>query len=69
VVVVLVTAPEAVLEARLASRGRASDGHHADRITRAGTVGRGVDADVLIENVGSPDVGIAQLVAAFGAEG
>jgi ribose 1,5-bisphosphokinase len=69
VVVVLVTAPDSVLEARLASRGRASDGHYAERITRAATVGRGVDADVVIENVGSPDVGIAQLVAVLGAEG
>ncbi len=63
VVVVHVTAPEHVLQARLASRGRTSDGNHADRIMRAAAVGQGIDADVVIDNVGRPDVGIARLVA------
>lgn len=69
VVVVLVTAPEPVLEARLASRGRASDGNHADRIMRAVTVGQGIDADVVIDNVGSPDAGIGRLVDIIRADG
>jgi len=63
VVVVHVTAPEHVLQTRLASRGRTSDGNHADRIMRAAAVGQGVDADVVIDNVGRPDVGIARLIA------
>jgi ribose 1,5-bisphosphokinase len=63
VLVVHVTAPEHVLQARLASRGRTSDGDHADRIMRAAAVGQGVDADVLIDNVGEPQAGIGRLVA------
>jgi ribose 1,5-bisphosphokinase len=60
VLVVHVTAPSHVLEARLASRGRASDGDYADRIARAAAPG--IDADVVIDNVGPPAVGIGRLV-------
>jgi len=63
VVVVSVTAPPHVLKARLSSRGRASDGSHADRIARVVAVGQGLDADVVIDNVGAPEVGIGRLVA------
>jgi len=62
VVVVHVTAPEHVLQARLASRGRTSDGNHADRIMRGATVGQGLDADVVIDNVDAPQAGIDRLV-------
>jgi ribose 1,5-bisphosphokinase len=59
VVVVMVTAPRKILEARLAGRGRASDGNLVDRIGRSAT---GVEADVEIQNVGRIETGIRRLL-------
>lgn len=59
VVVVSITAPPEVLAARLAARGRASDGPIGERLRRS------VDAasDVTIDNVGSPDDHARHLIA------
>jgi ribose 1,5-bisphosphokinase len=62
VTVVHVTAPPDVLQARLATRERGSDGNLADRMTRTMVAERGLDADVVIENVGAPEVGIRRLL-------
>jgi ribose 1,5-bisphosphokinase len=62
VTVVHVTAPPDVLQARLATRERSSDGNLADRMARSTVAERGLDADVVIENVGSPDLGIRRLL-------
>jgi ribose 1,5-bisphosphokinase len=59
--VVNVTAPPHILEARLASRGRASDGNTAERVARSAVAGQGVAADVVIENVGTPEAGVRRL--------
>ena len=64
VTVALVTAPADVLATRLAARGRASDGALAARLTR---VPEQLVADVMIENVGLPVEGAAQLVATIAA--
>lgn len=62
VVVVSITAPPEVLAARLAARGRASDGPLGDRLKRSvATAG----ADVTIENVGAADVHAAELIRAI----
>jgi ribose 1,5-bisphosphokinase len=60
VAVVLVTAPDAVLAARLAARDRGSDGDIEARVTRA--LPFEISADAVIENVGSPEAGAALLV-------
>jgi ribose 1,5-bisphosphokinase len=62
VAVVLVTAPPHVLAERLACRSRASDGRIQDRIARSAAVGPGIDADVVIHNVGRPQAGIRRLL-------
>ena len=51
VVVVLITAPPEVLAARLAARGRASDGPIGERLRRS--VAEGAEPDVVISNVGA----------------
>ncbi len=62
VVVVSVTAPPEVLAARLAARGRASDGPLGERLKRSvDTSG----ADITISNVGAADVHAAELIAAI----
>ena len=62
VVVVSVTAPPKVLAARLAARGRASDGPLGERLKRSvDTSG----ADITISNVGAADVHAAELIAAI----
>jgi ribose 1,5-bisphosphokinase len=62
VTVVLVTAPPHVLIERLAGRGRASDGSIEERIVRAAAVGQDIEADVVIRNVGRPQVGVRRLL-------
>jgi ribose 1,5-bisphosphokinase len=62
VTVALVTAPPKVLEARLAARGRASDGSLADRLAHSADA---FVADVVIDNVGAPEIGAGLLVAAI----
>jgi ribose 1,5-bisphosphokinase len=63
VAVVLVTAPLDVLQSRLAGRERDSDGDLGARIARSAEAERGLDADLVIENVGSPELGIRRLVS------
>lgn len=59
VVVVSITAPAEVLAARLAARGRASDGPIDDRLKRSvQTAG----ADVTISNIGAADMHAAELI-------
>jgi ribose 1,5-bisphosphokinase len=60
-VVVLVTAPEKILAARLAARGRASDGENAERIGRARLFADTLRPDFIIENIDGPEVGIEAL--------
>ena len=62
VTVVLITAPERVLEARLASRGRPSDGEIAQRMVRSSELERSNEPDFVIRNVGRPGVGIRRLL-------
>jgi ribose 1,5-bisphosphokinase len=65
VVVVLVTAPEDVLMARLATRDRASDGPLGQRLKRA--LGGDIVADIVINNVGEPREMAAPLIEALRA--
>jgi ribose 1,5-bisphosphokinase len=65
VTVVLVTAPPKVLEARLAGRGRASDGDLADRIGRSASPEVSAEADVEIQNVGRVEIGVRRLLNAI----
>jgi ribose 1,5-bisphosphokinase len=58
VTIVLVTAPPAILAARLAARQRVSDGRIDERLSRAPAVW----PDVTITNDGSPEGAAAQLV-------
>ncbi|HEY1540890.1 MAG TPA: phosphonate metabolism protein/1,5-bisphosphokinase (PRPP-forming) PhnN [Xanthobacteraceae bacterium] len=62
VAVVHVRAPPEILQARLAARERASDGNLADRMARSPVAEGGLDLDVVIENVGTPEIGIRRLV-------
>jgi ribose 1,5-bisphosphokinase len=58
--VVMVTAPKDVLLARLAARGRESGGDVAERLDRAVSAGESLP-DEVIENIGDPHDGAAQL--------
>jgi ribose 1,5-bisphosphokinase len=60
--VVLVTAPKDILAARLARRDRVSDGDPSQRLARAAPDDRELNADVVIENVGTPERAAAALV-------
>jgi len=62
VTVVLVTAPQHVLAERLAARSRSTDGSIQQRIARSTAVGQDIEADVVIRNVGRPQVGIRRLL-------
>jgi phosphonate metabolism protein PhnN/1,5-bisphosphokinase (PRPP-forming) len=63
--VILVTAPDAVLAARLALRGRESEAEIRARLERASfTLPDGIGATTVL-NDGTPEVGIARLVAAL----
>lgn len=61
VVAVLVTAPPAVLQQRLAARSRASDGDLVQRIGRTGAVADRFRADTTIVNDGAVATAIRQL--------
>jgi ribose 1,5-bisphosphokinase len=54
-VAVLVTAPQDVLLARIASRARVSDGSHDSRLARSAGFDDGLGADSVIDNVGPLD--------------
>jgi ribose 1,5-bisphosphokinase len=60
--VVLVTAPPDVLRSRLAARKRGSDGDLGQRMARTAAAEHDLDADVVIENVGAPEIGIRRLL-------
>jgi len=62
VVVVSITAPPEILAARLAARGRASDGPLSDRLKRSVETS---GADVTINNVSTADVHAAELIQAI----
>jgi ribose 1,5-bisphosphokinase len=59
VVVVSITAPPEILEARLAARGRSSDGPIGDRLRRSV---EGATPDVTINNVGAADAHADELI-------
>jgi ribose 1,5-bisphosphokinase len=62
VTVVLVTAPVDALEQRLAARRRSSDGDLAKRIARANVADSEFVADVVIDNVGAPELAAETLL-------
>jgi ribose 1,5-bisphosphokinase len=63
VTVVHVTAPLDVLQSRLNARERGSDGDLGARMARSAEVERGLDADMVIENIGAPELGIRRLLS------
>ena len=65
VTVVEITAPEQVLQSRLMSRQRGSDGDIARRLERSAQVAQLLSPDIIIRNVGRPDGGIRRLVRAI----
>jgi ribose 1,5-bisphosphokinase len=62
VTVVLVTAPQEVLQARLSGRARSSDGSLADRIARSAGVEPDAHVDVEIRNVGRVETAVRRLL-------
>ena len=63
--VILVTAPDAILAARLAARGRETEADIRQRLTRAGfALPAGITAETVL-NDGAPETGIARLLAAL----
>jgi ribose 1,5-bisphosphokinase len=69
VVTVLVTAPQDVLQSRLAARERASDGRVSDRMRRLELSEGNLRPDVIINNVGDPRSGASKLVDTLYASG
>jgi ribose 1,5-bisphosphokinase len=69
VLAVLVTAPREMLTARLAARDRATDGSLEQRVGRAETASNGLRPDVVINNVGDPDIGARRLLDTVYASG
>lgn len=66
--VILVTAPVAVIAARLAARGRESEADIAERLFRAGfDLPEGISPRVVM-NDGTPEAGIARFLAALQPE-
>ena len=65
VTVVEITAPEEVLQSRLASRHRSTDGDIAQRLERSAEVERLYSADIVIRNIGRPDGGVRRLIRAI----
>jgi ribose 1,5-bisphosphokinase len=66
--VVLVTAPAGVLAARLAARGRVTDGALATRLTRSAPAQSDLAPDVVIENVGDLQDGGEKLIEAISGQ-
>jgi ribose 1,5-bisphosphokinase len=62
VTVVLVTAPQDVLQARLSGRARASDGSLTDRIARSARLEVDAHVDVEIRNVGRVETAVRRLL-------
>jgi ribose 1,5-bisphosphokinase len=65
VTVVEITAPGPVLQSRLTSRQRSSDGDIGQRLERSAQVGQLFSPDIIIRNVGRPDGGIRRLIRAI----
>ncbi len=61
-IVVLVTAPAKILQARLAARGRPDDGNLDARLQRSAEVQDCCDADFVIHNARRREVGVRRLV-------
>ena len=61
-IVVLVTAPAKILQARLAARGRPDDGSLDARLQRSAEVQDCCDADFVIHNAPRREVGVRRLV-------
>ena len=66
--VVLVTAPADVLAARLAARGRATDGAVDTRLARSAQAQSDLAPDVVIDNIGDPQNGVEKLIAVIGTQ-
>jgi ribose 1,5-bisphosphokinase len=62
-VVVLVTAPDNILTARLSARGRMSDVKSVERLGRAHLFADTLRPDFVIENIDRPEVGVDALSA------
>jgi ribose 1,5-bisphosphokinase len=62
VTVVLVTAPQEILAARLRARGRGSDGSATDRVQRSVLPDGELKADVVIENIGAVEAAAGTLL-------
>ncbi len=67
-VAILVTAPPDILLARIASRARPTDGHHADRLARSAGFDRTLAADIVIDNTGSLEDGARELCRAIDSQ-
>lgn len=65
--VIVVTAPDAVLAARLAARGREAEADIRARLARSGFALPPGMAFVTVQNDGTPAEGVARLLAALGA--
>jgi ribose 1,5-bisphosphokinase len=65
VTVVEITAPDQVLQSRLTSRQRGSDGDIAQRLERSAQVAQLFSPDIIIRNVGRPDGGVRRLIRAI----
>lgn len=64
--VIVITAPDAVLAARLAARGRESADDIAARLARATfTLPEGLGPVTVVQNDSTPEIGIARLLAAL----
>jgi len=61
VTVVLVTAPQEALVARMRARGRGSDGSITERVQRTVSTNSDLNADVVIENIGAVETAAAML--------
>jgi ribose 1,5-bisphosphokinase len=66
--VALVTAPKEILLARLAARGRESGGDVAGRVDRAAAAVDDLKPDIVIENIGDPEIGAGHLAAVLGVK-
>jgi ribose 1,5-bisphosphokinase len=66
--VVLVTAPADVLSARLAARGRATDGALGTRLARSAPAQSDLAPDIVIENVGDLRNGGEKLIAVISGQ-
>jgi ribose 1,5-bisphosphokinase len=69
VVTVLVTAPQEVLQVRLEARERANDAGVAERMSRVEMTDGKLRPDVIINNVGEPEIGARKLVDTVYATG